>query len=283
MQTLWQRILDYQIDNGNAVFPFSKRLQAENGWQEAYAQRVITEYKRFMYLVCVSPTAITPSDQVDQAWHLHMLYTADYWKKFCGEVLQREVHHTPTQGGKAERMKYQNLYAQTREAYLQHFQQEPPVDIWLPVEARFSPQTFERVNLDTHWVVRKPHFFMQSLVYTALGCLACLSLMSAAGDAAVTLVLATMLIGIGFIWVGFFMKNGNTQKKTLPTKTHKKRKKIQQKKNVERKKNEHGEFIDIDMDIVGGDSGCSSDSDSGGSSDSSGCSSGCGGGCGGGD
>ncbi|OYQ34069.1 hypothetical protein CHU92_12085 [Flavobacterium cyanobacteriorum] len=84
---LWERIQRFPIDEENAALTFSARLARENGWSRKYTQEVITEYKRFIFLCCVSPTPVTPSDPVDQAWHLHLTYTRSYWIDFCKNTL----------------------------------------------------------------------------------------------------------------------------------------------------------------------------------------------------
>ena len=38
------------IDRGPVVLPFVRRLARDNGWSAAYAERVLREYKRFVYL-----------------------------------------------------------------------------------------------------------------------------------------------------------------------------------------------------------------------------------------
>lgn len=96
---LWNRIQAFQLDDTNAAFQFSHRLAAENGWNRTYTFRVIEEYRRFLFLCCVSDLPVTPYDAVDQAWHLHLTFTRSYWDHLCKEVLQRNIHHDPTKGG----------------------------------------------------------------------------------------------------------------------------------------------------------------------------------------
>ena len=96
--SLWQRIDRFQIDRPDATLTFTARLARDNGWSRDYARRVVDEYKRFMFLTTVADHVVTPSEAVDQAWHLHLTYTRSYWGEFCGEVLGRKVHHDPTTG-----------------------------------------------------------------------------------------------------------------------------------------------------------------------------------------
>ena len=154
-QTLWEKILHFELNDPQAAFPFVQRLAMENGWKLSFAFRAILEYKRFMYLCCVSPTPMTPSDEVDQVWHLHLIYTRSYWQDFCRYTLQREIHHGPTKGGKTEDTKYNDAYENTLTLYHEHFAQVPPTDLWPPAKIRFAPMNFRRVNLNQYWLFPK--------------------------------------------------------------------------------------------------------------------------------
>lgn len=135
---LWQRLAGYEIGPAEADLTFARRLARENRWADGYAERVITEYKRFCYLAITAGHEVTPSDAVDQAWHLHLTYSRDYWNRFCPDVLGAPLHHGPTAGGQVERTRYYDQYARTLQSYERHFGTAPPVDIWPPAARRFS-------------------------------------------------------------------------------------------------------------------------------------------------
>ncbi|BAV04067.1 hypothetical protein SAMN05421788_104196 [Filimonas lacunae] len=166
---LWNRIQAFQLDDAEAAFTFSHRLAAENGWSRPYTLRVIEEYKRFLFLCCTSKTPVTPSDAVDQAWHLHLVYTRSYWNELCGQVLQRELHHGPTKGGKAEAEKFDGMYTLLKELYKEAFSEEPPGDIWLDNEERFKRARFQRINRNDYWMWRKPVIEKRSIVQAVFG------------------------------------------------------------------------------------------------------------------
>ncbi len=126
---VWRALQSYTIGPDDAALSFARRLARENGWSAEYAARVIEEYKRFCFLALTAGEEVTPSDQVDQAWHLHLTYTRDYWERFCPEVLGRPLHHGPTKGGGNERSRFFEQYARTLKAYEDCFGL-PPADIW---------------------------------------------------------------------------------------------------------------------------------------------------------
>src|SRR5262245_43333513 len=103
---LLRRLEEFQLDSPEAALPFSARLARENQWTANDAQRVINEYKRFAFLAVAAGHPVSPSENVDQAWHLHLTYTQDYWKIFCPEILGQPLHHQPTKGGHDEHEKF---------------------------------------------------------------------------------------------------------------------------------------------------------------------------------
>lgn len=152
---LWERLEEFEIDDPNSDYTFSMRLAQENLWDISYALDVINEYKRFLFLACTVEHPVTPSDQVDQAWHLHLIYTKSYWVFLCKEILKREIHHGPTPGGKKAGENYTDFYNQTLVSYRLIFNEEPPKDIWPNTERRFSEIHFRRINIKRNWIFKK--------------------------------------------------------------------------------------------------------------------------------
>ncbi len=154
--SLRARLHAWSPDDSAAAFAFTARLARDNRWPEAFAARVVAEYRRFIELYVTAGHPVTPSDEVDQAWHLHLLYTHDYWGPFCAEVTQTPIHHGPTRGGVSEHGKFEDWYARTLESYERTFGETPPADIWPPAETRFArARTFTRINTADVWLVPK--------------------------------------------------------------------------------------------------------------------------------
>ncbi len=264
MQTdpaLWQALNAYDLDAADAAFPFSRRLARDNGWSHAFACRAIAEYKRFLYLVCVSGHMLTPSDEVDCVWHLHLIYTQDYWDRLCRDTLGRRIDHGPTKGGDAEGEKFLDCYRRTLTLYQAEFGGPPPTDIWPGEDQRFDISRYQRIDTTTHITLPKRQVFLCLAAGAVLLLTACSPHAQAVLDSPVTWFAGLFLV---IIVSSLFQKpNGKGKGK-------------------------------------GGDGGCGSSCSSGsghsgghGSGDSggdsggghgcgSGCGSGCGGGCGGG-
>lgn len=161
---LWERIQAFRFDEGNPSFPFAARLARDNGWSAGFTARTIREYRRFTFLAVAAGHPVTPSDQVDQAWHLHLLYTRNYWDTFCNEALQRPLHHGPTKGGASESEKFNDWYGKTLESYRRFFGEDPPADIWPASEVRFGEDIhYRRVNLKRSWIIPKPAITRRSI------------------------------------------------------------------------------------------------------------------------
>ncbi|MBC8146092.1 MAG: hypothetical protein H7X80_10950, partial [bacterium] len=181
MKLLRDRIESFELDDPGVSFSFTARLARDNDWSREYAQRVVTEYRRFVYLAMAAGHPITPSIDVDEAWHLHMTYTRSYWERMCAEVLGKPLHHDPTSGGAKEGSKFNDWYERTLESYQRLFDEEPPPDIWPPSNVRFDRASLpKRVTGRTHFVVRRNRIrllaqnavllFVGAAILVAIGC-----------------------------------------------------------------------------------------------------------------
>ncbi|MBD2566752.1 glycine-rich domain-containing protein [Anabaena lutea] len=160
---LYQRLQEFSLDEKNVSFSFSQRLARENNWTIEYTQRVIDEYKKFAVIAVFAGHPVTPSDQVDQVWHLHLTYTQSYWDDFC-RILGTQLDHGPTRGGDKEYNKFNNWYLKTVASYEQFFGETPPIDIWPASHIRFDKEAnFQRVDTHKNWVVPKPVFKLPNI------------------------------------------------------------------------------------------------------------------------
>ena len=291
---LWSRLQAFEFDIAGDALTFTKRLARENAWRPAFSQRVAEEYRRFIYLTQRAGHPVTPSDEVDQAWHLHLVYTRSYWDDLCAQVLERPLHHGPTRGGRAEDAKYHDWYAKTLESYARLFGSAPPADIWPEPAQRFSrSMRWRRVDTGAHWLVSKARTRQAAVIAASTvisgGVLAaCSSGSDGFGIGGWLIIGVVGIVGT----ISYFANRNSKDKDTSGSEytpgtgegcssgctssgTH----------------HSHQGSRDNDNDSSGDDSSSSNDSgDNGSSSDSSsgggdsGCSSsGCGGGCGGGD
>ncbi len=162
-EQLINRIMAFDIDEADVQMPLTSRLAREQTWTHAFSWRVVTEYKRFIVLAMIAGHPVTPSEQVDQVWHLHLLYTRSYWHYLCRDILGQELHHGPTKGGTAEGKKFFDWYRQTLESYERIFKDKPPLDIWPKPKDRFKNAGSWKWYNSSHFIlVRIPTFLRPS-------------------------------------------------------------------------------------------------------------------------
>jgi hypothetical protein len=162
---LWAALRDYRVGPADAVLSFEARLARENGWPAAFAEAVMDEYRRFLFLAMTAGHMAVPSEAVDQAWHLHLTYSRDYWDRLCGETLGAPLHHGPTSGGEEEGAHFFALYAETLASYERLFGAIPPAAIWPSGWQRFhvDPRA-RRVALHDVWIVPRRAVRLGALV-----------------------------------------------------------------------------------------------------------------------
>jgi hypothetical protein len=198
-ELLWQNIQNYSLDKPGVDFKFSDRLARENGWTHNYALRVIEEYKKFIFLCCISSIGVTPSDPVDQAWHLHLTFTQSYWNNLCRDTLGQQIHHNPTKGGQAEAVKFDGYYTYTHQLYTQTFGAMPPADIWHNNKTRFTDINYRRVNLGRYWLLPKPRSISQVVILLML--IVAVGLFIQASETNIALAIVAGVIGLVIVAV----------------------------------------------------------------------------------
>jgi len=150
---VWLRIRGLELDDGISQLTFSKKLARENRWAHWFALEVIDEYKKFLYLMAQAGHPVTPSIQVDQAWHLHLIYTRLYWDDFAKDM-PFEPHHDPSKGGMAENEKFTDWYSKTLESYQRIFRMDPTVNIWPDPKERFrEDQAWQWLDMSQHIIL----------------------------------------------------------------------------------------------------------------------------------
>ncbi|ALN80420.1 hypothetical protein LA76x_2287 [Lysobacter antibioticus] len=126
-RALWQRLCDYRFDDDDSN-EFLTRVATTSLLALSEARAALDEYRRFCFLAVTVAHAVTPSKLVDEVWHTHIVDTRRY-ERFCNEVLQYDLHHVPSRGGRGEDLKHQRQYADTLDSYRRFFGL-PPSRFW---------------------------------------------------------------------------------------------------------------------------------------------------------
>lgn len=108
---------------------FEEVLAERNGWSPAFAERVADEYCGFLFLAATASFEVTPSQAVDEAWHLHLSWP-HYHDVLCEQIIGRPIEHRPGTGEPEDEARYHRQYEETLALYEQEFGKPPPPDIW---------------------------------------------------------------------------------------------------------------------------------------------------------
>lgn len=198
---LWNKIREFQFDKPGVKLTFAKRLARENSISRQFADEIIDEYRKFIFLCCVSENEVSPSHFVDLAWHLHLTYTRSYWIELCRNTIGRDLHHNPSEGGREEDAKFSNLYKDTLDLYEQYFGSVAPEAIW-PGENSKPPQSHVELEKSRFWVIPKPAFGFRGRKnsITILALVLSTLLVGCTGSFPMVLILL-LLIGVVFLLV----------------------------------------------------------------------------------
>ncbi len=100
------------------------RIAKQNNFSEEKAAALFKEAKRMLYLHTLTKKPVSPSLDVDEAWHEMLMFTK-FYKSFC-DTIGVFVHHDPSpgppDGGRT--------YASTKSAYEEQFGQKPDPAYW---------------------------------------------------------------------------------------------------------------------------------------------------------
>jgi hypothetical protein len=155
MRELWGRIERHDFEPGHAL-DFTGRLARDCDWTLGFARAAILEYRRFCFLAIASPDPVTPSEEVDEVWHLHLTYSSDYWDVWCRSVLRAPLHHDPTRGGPAEDSRHRAQYAATLARY-EDFFGPPDPSFWPATHQRFRDlQRFRTIDAERWFLLPRP-------------------------------------------------------------------------------------------------------------------------------
>lgn len=132
---------EISIDNDSE--DFISRVMKENLWSREYTLRVIEEYKKFIWLSTIM--YVSPSHQIDQVWHTHILYTKDY-TEMCMKLKGKYIHHNPT-SSKEKSERKADPYFDTLRKYEDYFGSVPE-DIW-----RLKASHYVYLDINQLWVI----------------------------------------------------------------------------------------------------------------------------------
>lgn len=109
--------LDFYIPCQKQYGLFFNKLKDEYNWKSEQANNAILEYQKFLLIVKKYGANQTPSKLVDKVWHIHLLFTKDYWENLCPNYLGFNLHHIPSETDSESKVKDLENYKNTMEHY----------------------------------------------------------------------------------------------------------------------------------------------------------------------
>lgn len=199
-----------QIEEPGTGRRFEAVLAERQGWTLEFAERVADEYCGFLYLAATAGFEVTPSNAVDQAWHLHLEWP-HYREILCDRIIGRPLEHRPGTGEPEDEARYQVQYQETLALYEQVFGKPPPEDVWPRPEAVAEDERYSEHELKT------PAELCRRAAFVSLaGVLPALALVGTRA-ALVFAFFAVFLFGAGFAlsrpaeaWAGNGRKSGGS-------------------------------------------------------------------------
>ena len=161
------------------------------------------EYRRFLVLTQVAGQPVSPSPDVDEAWHLHLTRTVHY-AAFCNAIFGKFLHHEPARPGEGAR--HEDLYRQTLNAYREAFGFTAPPVIWPRPGKPVGAQATAAPGWTVPAQLRRGHRLAIGAVLVAIGAglllrnLGLLDPLQAIGPAAFLGVALAATLALG--WVG---------------------------------------------------------------------------------
>jgi hypothetical protein len=116
------------------------RLVLNDHWISKQAHEAIKQYKRYLILMKKygDTTTLSPSEEIDEVWHNHILFTRKYIHD-CQCIFGKYLHHEPDEMPEKKNASSQSLssgnFEKTKELYRKEFHEnlEPIKYIW-PIE-----------------------------------------------------------------------------------------------------------------------------------------------------
>ncbi len=104
--------------------PVIERMVRKQGWSRRSARRAVLQYRNFLALRRKYGNAnqFIPSVDIDEVWHNHILFTAQYHRD-CQTIFGDYVHHHPQALSPSSSVRAQlaEQYQQTQECYKSEF------------------------------------------------------------------------------------------------------------------------------------------------------------------
>jgi hypothetical protein len=145
---LWLKLNFMGMQGAQDFAPFIDMVQKQMGWNSEMANRVIEEYRKFLFLAMRAGHQVIPPGAVNDVWMLHMQNAQNYW-----ESLGRMITEKPVAGGFDPKAftAMSDPWAATLQSYERIFGMKPPMDIWGQTARQSNPWEQITQNFRKMW------------------------------------------------------------------------------------------------------------------------------------
>lgn len=123
VEDLQKKLDNYDLSVVRDKFALEFRLN------EATAAAYEREFKKMVLLRVTQKVKYGIKGQVDDFWHMFILYT-ELYHDFCNDLLGRYMHHRPTISSEPSTPAESLAYVRLLVDYFRFFKKQPPKDIW---------------------------------------------------------------------------------------------------------------------------------------------------------
>jgi hypothetical protein len=127
LDPLWLKLNLMNADGLQAFAPLMEMMQKQMGQNAEMTQRVIEEYRKFLFLAMRAGHQVIPPGPVNDAWMMHLQNAQNYWESLGQMITERPA----AQGFDAKQFSSMaDTWKMTLESYEKFFGTKPPMDIW---------------------------------------------------------------------------------------------------------------------------------------------------------
>lgn len=127
LDPLWLKLNLMNAEGLQAFAPVMEMMQKQMGQNSEMAQRVIEEYRKFLFLAMRAGHQVIPPGPVNDVWMMHLQNAQNYWENLGQMIGQRPMAQGVGAQGFAS---MSDTWKATLESYEKIFGMKPPADIW---------------------------------------------------------------------------------------------------------------------------------------------------------
>jgi hypothetical protein len=136
LDPLWLKLNVMNAQGLQAFAPMMKMAEQQMGANAEMAQRVIEEYRKFLFLAMRAGHQVIPPGIINDVWMAHIQNAQNYWENLGQMISERPA----TQGIDAKTFSNMaDAWSATLQSYEKIFGMKPPMDIWGQGPAQENP------------------------------------------------------------------------------------------------------------------------------------------------